>query len=100
MIPDGHETPHGAASTDRRDRCEACDSPGGTDVLFEIPVPTEVLESLGLPMAPLHPIRLLCVACAEKGLQGRKLDLLDLVNLAPIAVKQNIHAHLIQVFEI
>lgn len=67
--------PHRAASSDRRDLCEACGSPGGPDVLLEIPVPVEVFENLGL-------------------------DLLDLVNLTPISVKQSIHAHLIQVFEI
>lgn len=100
MIPDGPPTPHRAASTDRRDLCEACGSTGGAAVLLEIPIPTDVLENLGLPVAPLADIRLLCAECLGKGLQGQKLDLMDLVRRAPISVQQRIHAHLIQVFEI
>lgn len=104
MIPDGPPTPHRAASTDRRDLCEACGSAGGSTgraaVLLEIPIPTAVLENLGLPVAPLAGTRLLCAECLGKGLQGQKLDLMALVRQAPISVQQRIHAHLIQAFEI
>lgn len=84
----------------KRGHCEACGSEGGATPLLEIPIPVEVLEQLGLASDPLQPTRLLCAECAGKGLRGNKLDLLELVKLAPYSVKQEIHAFLIRVFEI
>ncbi len=63
-------------------------------------MPAAALARLGLPTAPRHDTRLLCEACAEKGHQGGKLDLLTLVKLAPAPVKQSIHAYLAHEFEI
>lgn len=80
--------------------CEACGSGGGTVPLLEIPLSLEALEPLGLSLDPLQSTRLLCAECAGKGLRGNKLNLLELVKLAPLSVKQEIHAFLIRVFEI
>lgn len=100
MIPDVPATPHHTANADQRAFCEACGSSGGAAPLLELPFPVDVLENLGLPVALPRGVRRLCAECAGKGLQGGKLDLVDLVALAPVSVKQSIHAQLIEFFEI
>ena len=100
MTSNPSKMPSDAVSGTSRNHCEACGSIPETNLLVGLPLPSVVLEKLGLPAVLLHPTPLLCGDCLGKGLQGEPIDLLDLVKIAPRSVKQSIHTYLAHEFEI